>query len=110
MSSSRAEIMNVTRSQASSAGSRLHVTLRCLISDIESGCRGPTVGFRFDASPSTLLPRTLGEPAIDHREPIAAPERLAIDEDPGRTEYAAGHRRFAVLACDQLDLGVDHSR
>src|SRR5205823_10155531 len=46
------------------------------------------------------------EPPLDHRQPIAAPKRLAVDEDPRRPEHAARDRLLAVLARDYLHLGI----
>src|SRR5208337_1605551 len=57
-----------------------------------------------------LLPWALGEPLLDHRQPIAAPKRLAVDEDPGRAEHPAGDRLFALLARDDLHLGIGDTR
>src|SRR5208282_4206677 len=50
------------------------------------------------------------EPPLDHRHPIAAPERLVVDEDPRRAEHAAGDRLFALLARDDLHLGIGDTR
>jgi hypothetical protein len=57
-----------------------------------------------------VLPTALGQPPLDHRQPIAAPKRLAVDEDPRRAEDAAGDRLFAVLARDDLDLAIGDTR
>src|SRR5271170_4404592 len=52
------------------------------------------------------LPRAVGKPPLDHREPITPPKRLAIDEDPGRTEYTAADCIFTMTARNGLDLGI----
>src|SRR5438094_4582749 len=50
------------------------------------------------------------EPPLDHRQPIAAPKWLAVDEDPRRAEHAAGNRLLALLARDDLHLGIGDTR
>src|SRR5438552_8955134 len=50
------------------------------------------------------------EPSLDHRQPIAAPKRFPVDEDPRRAEHAAGDRPLALLARNDLHLGIGDTR
>lgn len=40
-------------------------------------------GSRLGCEAPAALPRTLGKPLLDHRQPVIAPKRLAVDEYPG---------------------------
>src|SRR5207237_7078775 len=68
-----------------------------------------TTESRTLAQSATALPWAL-EPSLDHRQPIAAPKRLPVDEDPRRAEHAAGDRPLALLARNDLHLGIGDTR
>src|SRR5205823_12430622 len=54
------------------------------------------------------LPATARQPVVDHRQAIPAPERLIVDEEPGRAEDAAADRLFGTRLGQGLDLRIAH--